>query len=167
MLFLKFQLGDEVCALEAGQIVEVLQLLTVTRIVQAPAGIAGLIDYRGEPVPVIDLSQLALGRPARPHISTRLIVVRYAATHLLGLIVERATDTLRREAQEFIDTGITWDAAPSLGLVARDSGQLIRRIDIQKLLPAALGNALFRAVDPAACSAAMEDACPTTPSPLS
>jgi chemotaxis-related protein WspB len=167
MLFLKFQLGDEICALEAGQIVEILQLLTVTRILQAPAGIAGLIDYRGDPVPVIDLSELALGRPARPHISTRLIIVRYAATHLLGLIVEQATDTLRREAQDFTDTGIACDSAPYLGPVTRDGGRLIRRIDIQKVLPAALGNALFRAVDQAACSLALEDACPTTTLPPS
>jgi chemotaxis-related protein WspB len=143
MLFLKFQIGRESYALDTAQIAEVLPLLTVTRIPQAPAGVAGLVNYRGRAVPVIDLSELLLGEPAAPHISTRLILVRYGE-HLLGLIAEQATETLRRDAASFTESGIASDAAPYLGPVTQDGGRLIRWIEVQKLLPPAVSGVLFR-----------------------
>jgi chemotaxis-related protein WspB len=143
MLFLKFRIGGEEYALDAPQIVEILPLLEVTRVPKAPAGIAGLINYRGTPVPVVDLSELTLGRPAQPHISTRLILVRYGE-HLLGLIAERATEMMRRDAGSFIDSGIASDAAPYLGPFTQDGGRLVRWIKAQNLLPPAISSVLFR-----------------------
>jgi chemotaxis-related protein WspB len=143
MLFLKFRIGREGYALDATQIAEVLPLLEITRVPQAPAGVAGLVNYRGRSVPVIDLSDLMLGEPARLHISTRLILVRYGE-HLLGLIAEQATETMRREAASFADSGIASDAAPYLGPVTQDGGRLIRWIEVQKLLPPAVSSVLFR-----------------------
>ena len=143
MLFLKFRIGSESYALDTTQIAEVLPLLEITRVPQTPAGVAGLINYRGRPVPVIDMSELMLGEPGRPHISTRLILVRYGE-HLLGLIAEQATETIRREAESFTDSGLASDAAPYLGPVTQDGGRLIRRIDVQKLLPPAVSSVLFR-----------------------
>jgi chemotaxis-related protein WspB len=143
MLFLKFRIGSESYALDTTQIAEVLPLLEITRVPQTPVGVAGLINYRGRPVPVIDLSELMLGEPARSHISTRLILVRYGE-HLLGLIAEQATETMRREAGSFTDSGLSSDAAPYLGPVTQDGGRLIRRIDVQKLLPPEVSSVLFR-----------------------
>jgi chemotaxis-related protein WspB len=143
MLFLKFRIGSESYALDTTQIAEVLPLLEITRVPQTPAGVAGLINYRGRPVPVIDLSELMLGEPGRPHISTRLILVRYGE-HLLGLIAEQATEMMRREAGSFTDSGLASDAAPYLGPVTQDGGRLIRRIDVQKLLPPNVSSVLFR-----------------------
>jgi chemotaxis-related protein WspB len=143
MLFLKFRIGNESYALDTTQIAEVLPLLEITRVPLTPVGVAGLINYRGRPVPVIDLSELMLGEPGRPHISTRLILVRYGE-HLLGLIAEQATEMMRREAGTFTDSGLASDAAPYLGPVTQDGGRLIRRIDVQKLLPPEVSSVLFR-----------------------
>ena len=143
MLFLKFRIGSESYALDTAQIAEVLPLLEITPLPRAPAGVAGLINYRGKPVPVIDLSDLTLGRPARRHISTRLILVHYG-DRLLGLIAEQATDMMRREAGNFADSGVASDAAPYLGPVTQDGGRLIRWVEVQNLLPAAVSSILFR-----------------------
>ena len=116
MLFLQFQLGKDRYALDSSQVVEVLPLLGIKQIPQAPAGVAGAFNYRGKPVPVIDLSELALGRPARLHMSTRIIIVRYpdgnGTQHLLGLIAEKATETVRRDPADFADSGVVNDGAP-------------------------------------------------------
>jgi chemotaxis-related protein WspB len=77
MLFLLFQLGRERYALEAGQVAAVLPLLSIKEIPQAPRAVAGLCNYRGTPVPVIDLSELTLGRPAQSRLSTRIVLVHY------------------------------------------------------------------------------------------
>jgi chemotaxis-related protein WspB len=143
MLFLKFRIGSESYALDTARIAEVLPLLEITRVPHAPAGVAGLINYRGACVPVVDLSELMLGEPARPHISTRLILVHYGE-HLLGLIAEQATETMRRDAGSFADSGLASDAAPYLGPVTHDGGRLIQWIEVQKLLPTAISSVLFR-----------------------
>lgn len=143
MLFLRFHIGAEAYVLDTAPIVEVLPLVGIKRIPQAPAGVAGLFNYRGKAVPVIDLSELTLGQGAQHHISTRLIVLRYGA-HLLGLIAERATETIHREAADFAASGITTDAAPYLGPVTQDAGRLIQWIEVDKLLPASVSHVLFR-----------------------
>jgi chemotaxis-related protein WspB len=141
MLFLTFRIGAESYALDTAQISEILPLLRITRLPQAPVGVAGLVNYRGRSVPVVDLSELLLGEPARTHFSTRLILVRHGA-HLLGLIAEQATEMMRREAESFADPGIAIESAPYLGSVTQDGERMIRRIEVQKL-PRAVSSVLF------------------------
>src|SRR5262245_16763915 len=104
MLFLLFQIGPDRYAIEARQTVEVLPLVELQRLptrAAGSAGVAGIFNYRGRPVPAIDLSELTCGRPARACLSTRIIVVQHTdqagRRQLVGLIAERATELLRRE----------------------------------------------------------------------
>lgn len=147
MLFLLFELGQDRYALEAGAIVEVLPLVDVKRIPRAPPGVAGLFMYRGAPVPLIDLTEIALGRPATNRLSTRIVVVNYSdesgQTHLLGLIAERASETMRRDRSDFIASGIANEAAPYLGPVTRDSRGVVQWIDVNQLLPEQVHKLLF------------------------
>jgi chemotaxis-related protein WspB len=156
MLFLKFRIGNERYALDTTQIVEVLPLIKITPVPQAPAGVAGLIVYRGKFVPVIDLSELALSEPAPSHISTRLILVRYGE-ELLGLIAEQATDVMRCDAESFSDTGVSSDSAAYLGRATQHEGALVRLIEVRNLLPSSVSSVLFRQ--------AKEDAWSTPTSP--
>ena len=75
MLYVLFQLGKDRYALEASRVVEVVPLLTMNPIPQAPIGVAGMIVYRGQAIPAVDLCQLTLGHPARERLSTRIIIV--------------------------------------------------------------------------------------------
>lgn len=148
MLFLQFQLGNDRYVLDSGSVVEVLPLLGIKQIPQAPAGIAGAFNYRGRPVPVIDLSELALGRPARLHMSTRIVIVSYpgaaGARHLLGLIAEKATQMVCRDPLDFSDAGVVSEAAPYLGPVATDPDGLLQWIEVTKILPPSVRNVLFQ-----------------------
>jgi chemotaxis-related protein WspB len=150
MLYLLLQLGVDRYALEARHVTEILPLVGVKKIPLAPAGVAGLFDFRGTAVPVIDLSQITLGRPAQSRLSTRIILVKYpdddGGTRLLGLIAEKVTETLRRDPSEFADPGINNDRAPYLGPVTNDGRGLIQRIDVATLLPPAVRDVLFRPV---------------------
>jgi chemotaxis-related protein WspB len=134
-------------------VVEVLPLVRYKGIPHAPAYIAGAFTYRGEPVPLIDLSALCLGQPSRVLMSTRIILVRYqepgGEVHLLGLLAEQATEMIRRQPEEFAETGVAVDSAPYLGPVTTDVRGLIQRVEIDRLLPAEVRDQLFR--QPAAC----------------
>jgi len=148
MLFLLFQLGKEYYALEADQVREVLPLVGMKSIPHAPSGVAGVFNYRGLPVPAIDLCELTLGRQARKRLSTRIILVNYTGgngeSHLLGLIAERVTETLRRETNDFAASGIANDAAPYLGPVTADARGFIQWIKVDQLLPATVRELLFK-----------------------
>jgi chemotaxis-related protein WspB len=139
MLFLLFELDRDRYALDAGRIVEVLPLVDLKRVPRAPPAIAGVLRYRGTPVPVIDLCQVALERPARRRLSTRIVLVRSSGEdgreQQLGLIAEAATETLRREPSDFRTAGITNGAASYLGPVTEDARGLIQWIDVDRLLP--------------------------------
>jgi chemotaxis-related protein WspB len=149
MLFILFQLGSDRYALPAGQVAEVLPLVALKALPGAPAGVAGLIDYRGTAVPVVDLSALALGRAAAQRVSTRVLMVKYplarGETRLLGVIAERATETVARRPEDFKPTGVASEATRYLGPVANDPRGLIQRVEIDALLTPALRAALFPA----------------------
>jgi chemotaxis-related protein WspB len=53
-------------------------------------------------VPLIDLTQLALGHPVRENLSTRIVLVRHpdgrGGERLLGLLAEHVTETMRPRA---------------------------------------------------------------------
>jgi len=182
MLFLLFQLGNDRYALEAGRVVEVLPLVELKGLPQSPPGVAGVFNYRGQPVPAVDLCALTLQRPAQECLSTRIIVVRcpgaelkdngapsngergtgngepgtgkavprsafegseFGRGHLLGLIAEQATETLRRNRQDFVNAGLKLDRAPYLGPVLLDPQGMIQWIHEDRLLPGPVREALF------------------------
>jgi len=148
MLFLIFELGKDRYALDVRQIAEVMPLVGVKQIPRAPQAMNGLFNYRGSPVPVVDLSQLTLGRPSARRLSTRIVLVHYpdptGRTHLLGLIAERATQTARHEPAEFVATGITNAGASYMGPDVTDARGLLQWIDVRTLLPPSFRDLLFK-----------------------
>lgn len=149
MLFLLIQLGNDRYALNSSQIVEVLPLLQIKVLPQSPAGVAGVMDYRGTPVPVLDLSELIMeGRPSRRQLSTRIIVVETRGgqneTRLLGLIAEHATEIMRWDSADFVSTGVTNRDTPYLGPIVVDSRGIVQWIEPTTLLPVSIYELLFK-----------------------
>lgn len=151
MLFLLFQLGNDRYLLNTMQVAQVLPLIGVKQIPLMPAGVAGALNYGGKPLPVIDLNQLAVGRPAARKLSTRIVLVNYHGQNgvrkLLGLIAEKATELVRYEPDEFTDPGITNPETPYLGPVVSDAAGLMQWVDPDKLLPASITEKLFTQLD--------------------
>jgi chemotaxis-related protein WspB len=139
MLFLLFQLGKERYALPANKVIEVVPLLNIKPLPQAPKGVAGIFNYRGRPVPALDLSEITVGRPAEERLSTRIVVLNCdspnGGSHLVGLIAEHATGMLRKDLHDFKPSGIQLASAPFLGLVLMDSHGVIQLIREEYLVP--------------------------------
>jgi chemotaxis-related protein WspB len=147
MLFLLFQLGKDRYALPATEVVEVLPLVHLKRIPQAPQSVAGVFNYHGSPVPLIDLSELALERPSQTKMSTRIILTNCmketGKKHLIGLLAERVMETVQKAERDFVACGVSPTDAPYLGAVFTDSNGIIQRIDVGSLLPEGLRKQLF------------------------
>ena len=147
MLFLLFQVGKERYALEASRVVEVVPLLNMKTIPRAPKGVAGLFNYRGRPVPAVDLGELVLNSPAEDLLSTRIIIINYPDArgigHLLGLIAGQATSTFRKDAADFAAPNLRISAAPYLGPVLMDGESVVQWVHEQRLLPDKVRDLLF------------------------
>lgn len=148
MLFLLFQIGKDRYGLETGQVVEIVPRVGLKKIPQAPPGVAGLCDYHGTLVPVIDLSEMAADRASSPSLSTRIILVNYPIDaeekHLLGLMAEQVTEAIRIDPAAFNDSGVDVPEASYLGPVTRDVRGIVQRIEVKNLLSETLRNRLFR-----------------------
>jgi chemotaxis-related protein WspB len=148
MLHLRFRIGAENYALPASRIAQVLPLVGVRPLPRALPGVAGVVDYHGRLVPVIDLSELLTGRPAARRLSTRIVVAHYGdgveTAQLLGLIVERATRAERHAAADFAHTGVASPQAPYLGGVTAHAAGMVQLIEVSRLLPESLRTLLFR-----------------------
>ncbi|TPI72556.1 chemotaxis protein CheW [Mesorhizobium sp. B2-8-9] len=148
MLFLSFSMGTDRYLIDVHQIEEVLPRIRVKVLPGAPAGVVGLVSYDGIPVPLIDVTLLALGRPSEARLSTRIMITRYPSENgeqrLLGLIAERVTDTLERDPADFTPFGLEPGSPPYLGPVASDGPEIIQWVKVETLLSEEIGSALLR-----------------------
>jgi len=98
VLVLTFKIGADLYGLPAAAIEEVIALVHLRPIEDAPRGVAGDFNYHGVMVPAIDLCQLILDRPSHRRWSTRILLTRLAETDppgkLIGLISENATELI-------------------------------------------------------------------------
>ncbi|WP_050476895.1 chemotaxis protein CheW [Herbaspirillum rhizosphaerae] len=147
MLFLIFQIGNDRYALDSNQVEVVLPPAPCKQVPDAPAWVRGIFSHDGRNVPVLDMSMLALGQPAAQRLSTRLVLTHYTPAgqepQLLGLIVEKATDTLRCDAEDFTASGLLHENARYLGPVMRHQGELIQWIKVDDMLDDAVQALLF------------------------
>lgn len=146
MKTLIFHIGPDSYGLRLDAIVRVLPLLELKRLPLAPAAVAGLMDYQGAPVPVIDLSALAGLAPCQDYFDTRILLVDYEAPdgmhHPLGLLAEHVRGIRELAPEALRDSGVR--AAPFLGPVASADDGMVQLVELERMLPAALRAALFQ-----------------------
>lgn len=148
MRCIAFHLGEGRYALPLRDLVEILPLLPAREVPHAPDYIGGIINYRGQAVPVLDLCQLALGRPCQARISTRLIVLRLPghAGCLLALMVERAVSDVNLDPNTFEPSPLRIAATPYLKEFAVSATGLVQLVDASHLLPEEVLNLLCQEV---------------------
>lgn len=75
MQYMTFKLGDELFAINVAQVREVLEVSQITRVPTAPEYMRGVVNVRGQAIPVVDL-RTRFGLPkAEETVNTRIIVM--------------------------------------------------------------------------------------------
>jgi purine-binding chemotaxis protein CheW len=76
--YMTFKLGDELFAINVAQVREVLEVPQITKVPTAPQYMRGVVNVRGQSIPVVDL-RLRFGLPkATETLQTRIIVMELA-----------------------------------------------------------------------------------------
>jgi chemotaxis-related protein WspB len=139
MLLLLFQAADQTYGLDASCILEVSPVPELRQAPHAPPYVAGLLNYRGRTIPAIDLTYRIAGRASRPALSTRLLLARYDSGEersVLGLIAERAVETVTCHESDFDTTGIDIPDTPYLGKAAILNGKIVQLVTVGDALGA-------------------------------
>ena len=137
MLVLRFYLGDVMYVIKCEKVKEIAPMVALKKLPHAPECVAGLFNYRGMIVPVIDLRQYIHGTPCQLRMSTRIILVDYLKKDktpgVFGIMAERITEAVNKPEKEFIPPGIVMQNAPYLGGILMENKEMIQFIDIDRL----------------------------------
>lgn len=147
MLLLLFETSDGRYALDSKQIVEIIPYLVAKKIPGAPDYVAGIINYRGEPVPLFDLCILSGGTSCRHFYSTRIILVNYIMSQgenrLIGMIAERATDVFRCSETDIRSSGILLGKGSTSGAIKSDQDELVQLYNVSRMISTDVVRELF------------------------
>jgi purine-binding chemotaxis protein CheW len=136
--FLTFRLGKSRYALAADGIAEVVRIPPIARLPQAPAGLLGVANLRGEVVPVADIARLLQKDRAPDQAASRAIVLRDEATVALAVdgvdeLVEIAADKIEtRQAALAALPGERLEGA----FRPRPDAEFVKIVDVKALLAA-------------------------------
>jgi chemotaxis-related protein WspB len=149
MLFVVFAADGKRYALPVGRVREITPMVVFREFPGAPQYVRGIMNYRGEVVPVIDLTVLLAGRESRRLLSTRIIVVDHdgadGKVHALGLVAEQVTDTAMTAPGDVKPPGVEVESAPYLTGAILDRQGVVQVADPARMLPESLRESLFRA----------------------
>ena len=139
MLLLLFDTREGRYAMSTENIVEIVPLVTLKRIPKSPDYVAGLINYRGNPIPVIDLCALTEGTECEPKFSTRIILLNYPfnnnTSSVLGLMAERVTETVKTKTQNLQHTRVLLEEDIASNDIKSSHEEIIQRFDLKRMVP--------------------------------
>jgi chemotaxis-related protein WspB len=133
MLFVIIGIEQGKYAIPACDIIEIAPSAPIKNVTGTSRGVAGLIEYRGRVIPLLDLGELCRGVASAERPTTRILIVRSKSNGgLFGIRAERVTSTARIDDGMFEAVAVS--GPPYLTGVALSSGAIIQRIDLDCLL---------------------------------
>ena len=137
MLYLLLDVGPDTYALATAAVVEVVPYATLKPAPGAPPAVVGILNFRGQAVPVVDCGVLLAGRCSPLRFSTRLILQRLeiaGSERILGLVGENVTRVQTFEDSEFVEPGACAADFPYAGRVVAYEGRWIQRLHLESVL---------------------------------
>ncbi len=133
--FLTFVLGDENYALDIMTVKEIRGYEQVTKIANAPDYIKGVINLRGDIVPIIDL-RIKFNVGEVTYNEFTIVIMLVIEDRIVGIVVDEVSDVIKvgdSEIKSPPEFGVAFDSAYLHGLTSIKE-QMIILINIQKLI---------------------------------
>ena len=119
-------------ALPVQNVVEVLRMVAVSPMPEAPPWIAGVLNLRGKGIAVMDLRQ-RLGLPVRaPDLNTQIVIVE-TKREPLGLIADEVVEIITLPSDALKPADKLSGASPMLAALAHAGERLILVLDLDRL----------------------------------
>ena len=142
MLMFLVYIGENRFAIESELIVEVVPRVILKKLSHVPPYVAGMLNYGGMPIPVVDLCYLLEEREARSSMHTRILLFKFKEIdreYQIGFIAEKITQTITQKRSDFIDSQVRIREVPYLDGILTDEEGVIQFIDAQELFQTVKG----------------------------
>ena len=97
-----FALGSEEYGVDIAQVQEINRMVAITRVPRAPQFMEGVINLRGQRIPIIDLRErFGMVRSERTK-NTRIVVTEIGSKRL-GMVVDSVSEVLRLPVEQIED----------------------------------------------------------------
>ena len=133
--FLTFILGEEHYALDIMKVKEIRGYERVTKIANAPSFIKGVLNLRGDIVPIIDL-RIKFDVGNATYTDFTIVIMLHIANRIVGIVVDGVSDVITlslddiKPAPEF---GVAFDSRYLHGLAPLDD-QMVILVNIEALI---------------------------------
>ncbi|BAH74422.1 chemotaxis protein CheW [Solidesulfovibrio magneticus] len=131
-----FGIGEEEFGIDILKVQEIIRIMDITKVPNAPPYVEGVINLRGKVIPVIDLRS-RFGLDYHVHDSqTRIIVVDLHAM-ITGFVVDEVSEVLRIQSNTVeppppVVSGIESEYIKGVGKL---DNRLLILLDLDKLIP--------------------------------
>lgn len=150
-LYIQFVVGNNRFVLPAANVIGIVPLATLHDIPRAPDYVAGILNYHGLSVPVVDMTKLMSGTNTEFRLSARIVLLKINVVdqpdNIVGLLAEKVTEVMRFFESDFKNSGIKNNKAKYLGDVITDENGILQRLIVSELLPQAAKKMLFDSVE--------------------
>lgn len=133
--------GDRRFALDCADALEVLPVVAHRTAGTGPAWLLGLINVRGELMPLVDLSVIVEGRRTEPRLGSRIVVLRLdgdlfeGLATKVGLLVPELAGPIERDfSAAGAHPGFTFAGASHLGPTIADGDGMVQLLRCRRLL---------------------------------
>ncbi|MFN2460755.1 MAG: chemotaxis protein CheW [Candidatus Velthaea sp.] len=143
MQVVSFALGTEEYGVDIAQVQEINRMVTITHVPRAPQFMEGVINLRGQLIPIIDL-RTRFGMARAEHTKNTRIVVTEIASKRVGMVVDSVSEVLRIPVEAVEDApdmvaGVDTEYIRGVGKVGErliillDLGRIISRAEKREL----------------------------------
>lgn len=132
-----FTLDQSEFGIDIARVREIDRLMKITRVPRVPAHVEGIINLRGQLVPVVDL-RTRLGMARATPTKTARIIVAEIGTRSIGMIVDEVREVVRIPLDQ-IDRSegiLEGFASEYVGALGKVDGRLIILLDLGNVLGA-------------------------------
>lgn len=145
---LVFQVGEHRYAIPSAQVRELIRAVRIVPLPRAPAIVEGVINVRGEVIPVLDL-RTRFRLPPKPLEPTDHFVLAWAGPRPVALRADRAVDLIRLDPRQVQDARAVVPNVEYVAGVAKLPDGLVLIHDLATFLSEAEAMTLDQALAPA------------------
>lgn len=133
--YLTFTLGEEHYGLDIMKVREIRGYEPVTKIANAPPFIKGVLNLRGDIVPIVDL-RLKFNVGEASYNAFTIVIMLHINERIVGIVVDAVSDVINMQASDIKpppEFGVAFDSQYLYGL-APVNEQMIILLNIEKLI---------------------------------
>ena len=131
--YIKVEMGVETFGIDISYVDNIVRMQHITRVPDTPDYIKGVINLRGEIVPIMNL-RLKMGlEEIEETKATRIIIIKLEQQATVGLIVDQVNEvvTLDEDSIEKTTVDANNDMAGYISAIGKNKGELISLLNIQ------------------------------------